>query len=209
MIEDKGPKANPNKFPKSKVPKFLYRHSWSWGAWQTTKHKVFKQARKYLYVAALPVDWQDWPSTLHGDTILKVSIADLLDNGSASDPSRVGDRFYLKSKPPKRDAPKAKKDASKEKGAGGSGYSRRWSWASQWAEFQSSSPELLSLKELGLEFGATVKEIKAAYRKLAHKHHPDKGGSTEAFQAIQAAYEVCMRIAESYSQYQTGSASHR
>lgn len=37
---------------------------------------------------------------------------------------------------------------------------------------------------------ASPEEIKKAYRKLANQHHPDKGGDTNKFQSIQAAYEV-------------------
>ena len=37
---------------------------------------------------------------------------------------------------------------------------------------------------------ATAAEIKQAFRKLASQHHPDKGGDTAKFQAIQAAYAV-------------------
>lgn len=43
---------------------------------------------------------------------------------------------------------------------------------------------------LGVQPNATPDEIKKAYRKLASTHHPDKGGSTATFQAIQAAYET-------------------
>lgn len=44
---------------------------------------------------------------------------------------------------------------------------------------------------LGLGKDASPREIKHAYRKLAHKHHPDReGGDTELFQAVQRAYEV-------------------
>lgn len=43
---------------------------------------------------------------------------------------------------------------------------------------------------LGVAKTATPDEIKRAYRKLASQHHPDKGGDTARFQAIQAAYEV-------------------
>jgi len=43
---------------------------------------------------------------------------------------------------------------------------------------------------LGIAESASSEEIKKAYRKLANQHHPDKGGDTNKFQSIQAAYEV-------------------
>jgi len=43
---------------------------------------------------------------------------------------------------------------------------------------------------LGLNRNASDEEIKLAYRKLASKHHPDKGGDTQKFQEIQEAYSV-------------------
>lgn len=43
---------------------------------------------------------------------------------------------------------------------------------------------------LGVARTATADEIKRAFRKLASQHHPDKGGDTAKFQAIQAAYDV-------------------
>jgi DnaJ-class molecular chaperone len=43
---------------------------------------------------------------------------------------------------------------------------------------------------LGVAKSATADEIKKAYRKLASKHHPDKGGDTAKFQEIQTAYDV-------------------
>lgn len=43
---------------------------------------------------------------------------------------------------------------------------------------------------LGVGRTASQDEIKKAYRKLASKHHPDKGGDTQKFQEIQAAYDV-------------------
>jgi DnaJ-class molecular chaperone len=43
---------------------------------------------------------------------------------------------------------------------------------------------------LGVSETATPDEIKKAYRSLASKHHPDKGGDTQKFQEIQAAYAV-------------------
>lgn len=41
---------------------------------------------------------------------------------------------------------------------------------------------------LGVQPEATDDEIRAAYKRAAMKHHPDRGGSSEAFQAVQDAY---------------------
>jgi preprotein translocase subunit Sec63 len=43
---------------------------------------------------------------------------------------------------------------------------------------------------LGVAKTATQDEIKRAFRKLASQHHPDKGGDTQKFQEIQAAYDT-------------------
>ncbi len=43
---------------------------------------------------------------------------------------------------------------------------------------------------LGVARTATDDEIKRAYRRLASQHHPDKGGDTAQFQAVQEAYSV-------------------
>jgi len=45
-------------------------------------------------------------------------------------------------------------------------------------------------QQLNIDPTATDSEIKTAYRKLAQKNHPDKGGDQEEFQAIQEAYEI-------------------
>lgn len=41
-----------------------------------------------------------------------------------------------------------------------------------------------------MEKDATEKDIRTAYRKLAVKHHPDKGGDEHYFKEINAAYEI-------------------
>jgi DnaJ-class molecular chaperone len=43
---------------------------------------------------------------------------------------------------------------------------------------------------LGVNKNATPDDIKKAYRKLASKHHPDKGGDTATFQKIEEAYRI-------------------
>jgi len=43
---------------------------------------------------------------------------------------------------------------------------------------------------LGVAKSATQEEIKKAFHKLAHKHHPDKGGDEKKFKEINEAYQV-------------------
>ncbi len=43
---------------------------------------------------------------------------------------------------------------------------------------------------LGVQKGATSDEIKKAFYKLAHRHHPDKGGDSAKFKEINEAYQV-------------------
>lgn len=45
-------------------------------------------------------------------------------------------------------------------------------------------------KILGIDNNATQEDIKRAYRKLAHQHHPDKGGSELKFKEINEAYQT-------------------
>lgn len=45
-------------------------------------------------------------------------------------------------------------------------------------------------KTLGVDRNASQDDIKRAYRSLASKNHPDKGGDTARFQEIQSAYAV-------------------
>ncbi|MYE37945.1 MAG: J domain-containing protein [Candidatus Spechtbacteria bacterium SB0662_bin_43] len=43
---------------------------------------------------------------------------------------------------------------------------------------------------LGVSRNASADEIKKAYRKLVHKHHPDKGGNETEFKKVNEAYQV-------------------
>lgn len=56
---------------------------------------------------------------------------------------------------------------------------------------------------LGVKRDASAQDIKRAYRKLASKHHPDKGGDTDKFQELQEAYDVLSDVEkrQSYDMY--------
>jgi len=43
---------------------------------------------------------------------------------------------------------------------------------------------------LGIERGASKDDVKKAFRKLAHKYHPDKGGDEAKFKELNEAYQV-------------------
>ena len=45
-------------------------------------------------------------------------------------------------------------------------------------------------KILGINKGASEDEVKKAFRQLAHKYHPDKGGDEKKFKEINEAYQV-------------------
>jgi curved DNA-binding protein CbpA len=43
---------------------------------------------------------------------------------------------------------------------------------------------------LGVDQAATAAQLKAAYRRISGRVHPDKGGSAEAFRMVKEAYDV-------------------
>jgi len=58
-------------------------------------------------------------------------------------------------------------------------------------------------KLLGLGEAATLKEIKSAYRTLAHRHHPDKLGGNErtdneTMKRLNWAYKLLMDYCDNY-----------
>ena len=56
-----------------------------------------------------------------------------------------------------------------------------------WKSFQHPDSQLESLKVLQLTPPVSYNEIKKQYKRLASKHHPDKGGSKELIQQINQA----------------------
>lgn len=55
-------------------------------------------------------------------------------------------------------------------------------------------------KIFGLNDTATLKEIKDAYRRLSHRHHPDKnnGDGGEAMKEINRAFELITEFIDNY-----------
>lgn len=51
-------------------------------------------------------------------------------------------------------------------------------------------PSFKLYETLGVEKGASSKDIKRAFHKLSLEHHPDKGGDSERFKEIANAYQV-------------------
>lgn len=43
---------------------------------------------------------------------------------------------------------------------------------------------------LGLNLGASIEDVKKAYKKLSMIHHPDRGGDADLFKEIKKAYET-------------------
>ena len=62
-------------------------------------------------------------------------------------------------------------------------------WEKGYASVVWVDPRKASLQLLGLTEGYTKADAKRAYRKASKEHHPDKGGSAEAFQRVTDAYE--------------------
>ncbi len=47
---------------------------------------------------------------------------------------------------------------------------------------------------LGLSSGATLAEVKSAFRRLALQHHPDRGGRSDRFSRISEAYQALLGL---------------
>lgn len=63
-----------------------------------------------------------------------------------------------------------------------------------WERFSSHDGRGDALATLGLGEDASAETINSCYRKLAAKHHPDRGGCSERFIEIRRAYELLKRF---------------
>ena len=76
----------------------------------------------------------------------------------------------------------------------------QWAWALALALKQvrastlTMPPNLPWHAVLGVSPKATARDVKLARAKLAKKYHPDTGGSTDAMQRINAAYDEGLQI---------------
>jgi hypothetical protein len=62
-----------------------------------------------------------------------------------------------------------------------------------WARYYARERRAAALRELGLSDPVGRPEIVRRYRRLAMRHHPDRGGEAARFRAIRAALEVLRR----------------
>jgi len=60
---------------------------------------------------------------------------------------------------------------------------------------------------LGVGKTASAEEIKTAFRKKAHEHHPDKGGNAEKFKELNEAYQVLGNVEKRKQYDQFGAAA--
>ncbi len=75
---------------------------------------------------------------------------------------------------------------------GGNGYGRRPRAPRGNAGRNHHTMERTHFQALGLEAGATLIEVKTAYREMVKQHHPDQGGSVQDFLRLQEAYEFLL-----------------
>ena len=59
-----------------------------------------------------------------------------------------------------------------------------------WARYQTPG----CLRSLGLELPCTEEDVKTAYRNLAEKYHPDRGGDRRIFLRLQCQFEKSLEF---------------
>ncbi len=93
----------------------------------------------------------------------------------------------------------AKRAAEEESGASAYRKSAHYQWGGP-GDGSRSRDEMRALDALELEGDVDFAAVKAAYRRLAKEHHPDRkqddAEAAKRFQAVQAAYDVLRRAEE-------------
>jgi hypothetical protein len=148
---------------------FLYRdvQDVSTGEWRSVPHRVAKRTRKYVYVEQRLYE----PERLAGGWLdrdaptFRLDRAMLEQKGHAFVPVTADVDDPLFFAVPYRE---------------------------RVVQYGGLLPTCFSL--LGLSFPCTVAEVKAAYRKLAKRTHPDHGGGHGEFLKLQAAYEQALHL---------------
>ena len=93
----------------------------------------------------------------------------------------------------------ARREADERRGSDGYKQSQHYAWAGP-GDGTRSREEMRALDMLEVEVDAGFEDIKASYRRLAKRYHPDvnldDAEAATRFQAIQAAYEILRRAEE-------------
>jgi hypothetical protein len=148
---------------------FLYRdvRDESTGEWRSEPHRVAKRTHKYVYVEQRPYE----PERLTGSwpdrgvPTFRLDRAMLEEKGYAFVPVTADVDDPLFFTMPYRE---------------------------RVVQYGGLLPACFSL--LGLSFPCTVAEVRAAYRDLAKRAHPDRGGSHGEFLELRAAYEQALHL---------------
>jgi len=102
---------------------------------------------------------------------------------------------------------KAIKDANAKYGMNGAKQVHK-AFKDNWRK-QSGSPDPKAAhdenwhKTLGVAKDASASQIKKAYRDLSKKHHPDKGGNADKFNAVKSAYESSKNRKDAIDRWQS------
>jgi hypothetical protein len=135
--------------------------------WYSVRHRVVKKTKRYVYVEQRPYDASARTGTWldHTDEVFRLNRRTLEREGYALAPVTAD-----------LDDPMFFVTPFHERVTRPDGH----------------TPSCLA--RLGLSYPATLAQVKASYRHLAKRAHPDQGGDKEEFLALQVAYEQALRL---------------
>lgn len=157
------------------IQEFLYRDVQvkATGRWHSVPHRIVRQTRKYVYVEQHPYAYDDLTGSWLDDErpTFRLDRRTLEQEGYAFIPVTA---YVADTEDPVF-------------------FTR--SYYERVGQGKGESPGCLEI--LNLSWPCTVSEVKAAYRGLAKRIHPDAGGSHAEFLALQVAYEEALRLCRS------------